>query len=400
MADFVAWRFLIFVAIFGMLVYLQFYLAHREWRKLKGEQASDIDVNYVRTEDYFAQSFRMKAQDWLKLPSSVDDQGATVIVKGNERIRLLENLGIAADGSCRDIVITEHDFSCGPRSTMTREIWARGNAVVGSESRLQALAADGAVDLGENVTIARWLDSNGPLTIGAGCRVGARITSRARILLGTGAEIRSAFAPEIGSAGWDGKVTHGDPAQFTLLDLDLSQDSADVGRQMAAAGLSQDRLLQLGPDTWIYRGDLAPSVAIRLKTNLVVKGDCFLPAACVLEADLRADGSLFLGPSCVSHGNLIADGDIFLGRSCQFSGLVHAGKSALFSQWTRGFNPQATVAVYADENMSLETDVAVGGKIAAGGRVEVVDSTGAFEWKARRGIGEKDLRVLAKGQGS
>ena len=66
----IPWQFLAFTAIMGGLLYLHFYFAHSRWRRVRGANPSDIDVNYVRREDYFAQSFRCKAKGWLELPSS------------------------------------------------------------------------------------------------------------------------------------------------------------------------------------------------------------------------------------------------------------------------------------------------------------------------------------------
>jgi hypothetical protein len=150
--------------------------------------------------------------------------------------------------------------------------------------------------------------------------------------------------------------------------------------------LNAKRFVQLGGDTWLYKGHVRPPVPVRLRRKLAVAEDCYFPGGSVLEFDVKAGGSIFLGPSCVVRGNLVADGHVFLGPGCRFSGLVHAGKTLLLSRGTRGFRPDGMVAVYAGEDLSLETDVALKGKIASGARAVVIDAAAAQAWRDQRRI--------------
>ena len=386
MADIVAWRFLLFVAVFGFFLYLQFYLAHRQWRRLKGEQAGEIDVNYVRSESYFAQSFRLKVKNWLNLPASKDQDG-TLIMKGKERIRVQAGtLDLGADAQCDDILVIERDFSCGSGCTLRREVLVHGDATVGTGSFLQSLAADGQVTLGENTGVARWLDGSREVTLSAGCYVGSRVTSLARIRLGLGSEVSSAWAPEVATAGWDTKFANGEPPPRALLVINFLEDLPAANEALAAAGLRREQILQLGVDTWLYKGDLVFSTAVRVVNKLVVKGNCYFPEGSVLEADLKAAGCLFLGPSCSIRGNLVADGHMHLGAGCRFAGLLHAGKTLLLSRGSRGFQENGMIAAYAQDGLSVETDVAVKGKLASGNKVTVVNPAAAKAWRDNRGI--------------
>jgi predicted acyltransferase (DUF342 family) len=391
MAEILPWRLLIFALAFSLLVYLQFYLGHREWRRLKGEQAAEIDVHYIRAENYLAQSFRMKAKDWLKLPASKDGEAGPVILKGLERIRVLEGLDLGTDEKCDDILVVARDFSCGSGCSLTRELWVHGNSNIGSESRLQALAADGDLMLGKKVTVARWLDSNGELTISAGCQVGARVTSLKRIRLGLGVEVGSAYAPEVATADWDTNSPGYQPPAPELLEIDFPEDPKAVNQTLTAAALEADRFVQLSPATWLYKGDVRPQVPVRLTKKLVVKGDCHLQEGSVVEADVKATGSLFLGPSCLCQGNLVAGGDIFLAPACRFSGLIHAGKTLFLSRGTRGIRADGVVAAYAEQQVCVEPNVVVKGKLASAGRVKVLNTEVAEAWRVRRGIHENGL---------
>src|SRR5579863_7059180 len=106
MPDVIAWRFIVFAIIFAGLLYLQFYLAHRQWKKIKGQQTSEIDVGYVRMEDYLAQSFRRKVKEWLRLPSESSGEKERTILKGQETIRVITGgIEFGSDEASDDILV-------------------------------------------------------------------------------------------------------------------------------------------------------------------------------------------------------------------------------------------------------------------------------------------------------
>ena len=383
MADVIQWRFIVFAIIFAGLLYLQFYLAHRQWKKIKGQQTSEIDVGYVRMEDYLAQSFRRKVKEWLQLPATVISERERTILKGREKIRVITGgLQFGAGEQCDDILVVEGDFTCGANCLFGREILAKGKATIGPGSQLQSIAVDGDLSLGWDVKVARWLDSSRELTIGANCLVGARVTSAGTIRLGPGTQAASMYAPRVGSTAWDGKFLGLEtPEMAKLPAIAFSEEAVAARESLEVAGFDVKKLIQLGVDSWLYKGDLHLLSALRLKTKLVVKGKCDLPAGCVLEADIHADRSLHIGANSVCRGNLIAGGDILLSPGCRFAGLIHADGSVRLSQGTRGFKDDGMVVAYAGEILEVEKDVAIKGKLAAGGRV-IVESAEAAEAQA------------------
>jgi predicted acyltransferase (DUF342 family) len=392
MVEALPWRFIIFALIFAGLIYFQFYLAHRQWRRLRGEQATDIDINYVRSENYFGQSFRRKVEDWRRLPAvAIDGAGGMAIAKGDERIRVLEVMELPGGSDCDDILVIEQGFCCGPESRLRREVLVHGDATIGAGSRLQSLAADGSLALGENVHVARWVDAAGEMTIGPGCRIHSRATSQTRITLSQGVEVASAYAPEVATTPQDDcdRTFVTPPAELLQIAM---YDQAEADPELEAAGMRPGRLLQLGSDTWLYKGSLELHVPVRISTKLAVTGNCSFRAGSVIEADLKSGGSISLAPFCTINGNLIAEKNIFAGSGCHFSGVINAGEDLLLSSGTRGSRPDGMVVAYAGGQLSVEGDVVIKGKLSAGRRVVVIDSLQSTAWKARRKI-EEDSRA-------
>ncbi len=376
MPEVIQWRFIVFAIIFAGLLYLQFYLAHRQWKKVKGQQTSEIDVGYVRMEDYLAQSFRRKVKEWLQLPATVVSERERTILKGREKIRVITGgIEFGSAETCDDILVVEGDFACGPNCLFGREILVKGKATIGPGSQLQSIAVDGDLALGWDVKVARWLDSTRELIIGANCLVGARVTAAGLIRLGPGTQAGSMYAPQVVSTDWDGTFLSKETPELSKLPaIAFSEEAVAARESLEAAGFDVKKLIKLGADSWLYKGDLHLLSALRLRTKLVVKGKCDLPDGCVLEADIHADRSLNIGANSVCRGNLISGQHIHLGPGCRFAGLIHADGSVRLGQSTRGFKDEGMVVAYAGEILEVERDVAIKGKLAAGGRV-IVEST-------------------------
>src|SRR5579863_8227358 len=380
MPDVIAWRFIVFAIIFAGLLYLQFYLEQRQWKKIKDQQTSEIDVGYVRMEDYLAQSFRRKVKEWLQLPATVTSDRERSILKGREKIRVITGgIEFGAGEQCDDILVVEGDFACGPGCLFAREILVKGNARFGEGAQLQSVAVDGNLVLGAEVKVARWLDSTRELTLGANCLVGARVTAAGIIRVGPGAQAGSMYAPQVASTAWDGSFLSNKTFETAKLPVIAFSEEAVAAREsLEAAGFDVKKLIQLGADSWLYKGDLHLLSPLRVTTKLVVKGKCDLPDGFILEADIHADGSLNIGANSLCRGNLISGQHIHLGPGSRFAGLIHADGSVRLGHGTRGFKDDGLVVAYAGEVLEVERNVAIQGKLAAGGRV-IVESAEAAE---------------------
>jgi hypothetical protein len=365
--------FLAFSLIFIAVVCAHFFLAYRAWNARRGEQPSDIDPSYVRLEDYFARSFRLKVSEWLKLPvSAATPDGARMILKGRERIKVSGSMDCPPQTRSDNILVVQGNFRCSAGCAFDREIYARGDASIGAASRLQSLAADGNLTLGPGVRITRWADSGREMDIGPKSVVVARATAGAIIRLAEGAQVGSAFAPLVTTSRkpGEGSEERVEPPAPEHEIPGLRGAGALTGRP-AGIGVDPEKLKELSSDCWLYDGDLKPSVPLRVKTRLIVKGDCVLPAGSVLEGDLKADGRIAIGASSLCRGNVIADGDISFGRSSRFLGVVHAGKTLRLGWGVRGGGESAKVAAFAADTLLLADNVVVHGKVASDDRVAV-----------------------------
>ncbi len=368
------WPFVAFTIIFAGFVYIHFFLAYRAWRISRGEEATDIDPNYVRIEDYFARSFRLKVSEWLKLPvQAAESDGSLSIVKGTERICISQSAAYPPQSRSDDILVVRGSFKCSAGCVFSREIYVREHASVGPGSHLQSIAADGNLALANDVRAARWVDSLGDLEIGTNSIVGARATAGGNLRLGNGATVGSAAARTV-------HTSYGRPP-MTILTVEPPAPKLEIPRPEADSkttgtkanpGLDWKKLKMLSATCWLYNGNLKPSVPLRTKTALIVRGDCIIPAGSVLEGDLKAKGSIRIGTLSICRGNVIAGRDIWFEPSSSFHGIVHAGKTLRLGSDVCGGTESARVVAFASESVVIEDDVVVHGKLASDGRVVAV----------------------------
>jgi predicted acyltransferase (DUF342 family) len=370
----IPWPFIAFTIVFAALICAHFISAYRSWWASRGEQPSDIDPDYVKLEDYFGRSFRLKVSEWLDSPiRACMPDGTLLIKKGKEQIRASGSLNCPPQSTSDEILVVRGSFRCGEDCAFSREIYAYEDAAVGAGTRVQSIAADGNLVLGSNTHVARWVDSIGNLEIGKGCCVGARATAGNVLSLQNGARVRSAFAPTI-CVSSDQRETIKERAKALIPEIVIPQLVAGSGKspqKTKTGGVDSRELHMLNTECWLYHGDLKPSAPIRINTKLIVKGDCVLPSGSVVEGDLKAEGNFRIGADSVCRGNVIADGDIWFGPASRFHGIVHAGKALHLSSGVRGGTESALVAVYAADTVTIEDDVIVHGKVASGELVKV-----------------------------
>jgi hypothetical protein len=365
--------FLLFSVLVMGVLYLHFALAHWAWRKLRHQPAPEIDTKYVRIEDYFAQSFRHKLEQWLKAPAAVAPTGEfRRIRKHGEWIMVCGSANYPANSENDEILALEGDFTCGGRCTFNREIHSRGSAAVGVKTRLQAIAVEGTLRLKSGTRVMRWADSAGAMTLEGGVLVRSRVTSRTSIELAQGARVLSAFAPEVTtprkSDAPEPPATSEEPA------LEIPAPGLE-GRHpllQKMAGFDPDRLTAMGPECWAYHGHFRPDAVVRIKSKIVVHGNCSCPAGSILEDDVKAAGTIHLGPRSVAKGSLVAILDVILGPGCVFESVIHAGRTARLSTGVRGVRRDMPVAAYGKREVCLEDDVVVQGKVASLNRVIAV----------------------------
>jgi hypothetical protein len=352
---------LIFFALFVIVVAAHFAFARQAWLGLRSASPTEIDLDYVRRDDWFAQSFRSRIAQWSVAPATqTHTQFRVFEAKGAKLIESEQSRANSRTGTM-EIYSFTNDFACFPESVFARELSVKGNAEIGAQSHLQAITAGGHLKLGAAVKVARWVDADGEVTLGPDTAIGARATSRYALRAATGARAKLMSAPIITSDGYAERF------------FDRASVPARGALQFPlATGGASPALTQMDDNCMLHHGDLHFQLPVEIRTRLIVRGSFSCPSGSLLHHDIKAEGELSVGPESLVLGNLTAGGRLALFDNCQFEGVLHAGADMLLATGVRGRARRHPVAAYATGQLYLETNVAVEGKLAAGGQVQAV----------------------------
>jgi predicted acyltransferase (DUF342 family) len=359
--------FLLFAFLLAVLLYLHFAPAHLAWLLLRGRYASEINMGYLRAEDYFGQSFRALVEDWLHLPAVIESPHLRVVNRGNERVFVASSSSYPDLRRECEVLVLKGDFTCGARCEFEKELYVQGDCEIGPRSRLRDVAVDGALTLGHGSEVHRWVDAAGPLIIASGVRIHSRTVSRTFILLGAGASALSLHAPEIRSEGFREAIPRRDLPRRDVIEI-------PVPSYPAVYGYDASRLHRMSDNTYLYDGDLLLEAPAVVRCSLVVRGDVYLPSESLLEGSLKARGSIHIDASSVARANVVAEGDLLLGPGCFFQGLLSARGTLRLSRGVRGMSEETPVAAFSSGPLEIESNVIVCGKLASQSRVQAISS--------------------------
>ena len=108
-----------------------------------------------------------------------------------------------------------------------------------------------------------------------------------------------------------------------------------------------------------------------MEENLVVKGTLLSGARCSFHGSVKANG-MALGARNTVDGNVVSTSALEIGRSTHVAGSVIAEQDILLRSGVRVGSAEEFAVVSAGKNVTLEANVAVSGKIAAGRAVLTV----------------------------
>lgn len=367
--------FLLFSLVFLAVFYLHFALAHRAWLMIRGKQSAELDMSYVRLEDFFGQSFRAKLAGWLKStpPQQSSTAALRVFDRGNERIFVANGASYPAGRRETEVLVIEGDFTCGGDCSFERELMVKGDCAIGPDTQLQAVAVDGSLNLAEGAYVRRWVDAARHLTLGPDVRVESRVTSRSSIEFLPGAKALSLFAPEIFTEG-----RHDAKLRVEIAPASIVQIPHPDSLKEPAHGYDPKKLFAMGGGTYLYDGDLRVSAPLHVTAPLVIRGSLACINESLFEKDVKAHGNVAIGAASVLKGNFVAGGEMKLGPNTYFQGLLHAGGPLRLARGVRGLREKLPVAAYAGGALIVESNVVVNGKLASARYVAAISTPVAW----------------------
>jgi len=366
--------YLLLLLLFLLFFSVSLFFAFREWRRPRDASPLPMDVDYIRIENYFGQSFRAKVREWLAEPQPNGVSAGELtnpkhrITPTGENLLLVRGGRIEAGGDTDEIVYSEGDLTIARGSVFRREIYCAGSLDTEAGAQLQSAASDGELALGENSDVARWIDANGKIVIRSGAVVRNRASSLTSIELERAVLVQSLYSPLISTApcgtSQDGFGGGGDS-------WPRAHDGAAAADNGRPHYLEGPRCTRLAPGTWLVQGALELPAGTRVEENLIVTGTLTSGPDCGFLGHMKG-ARINLGPRNHLLGNLSAQDSVLIGEASRLERNITAGRDVRLASGTRVGRPDSPAVVSAAGEIVLEPGVAICGKASAGRWVRTI----------------------------
>jgi predicted acyltransferase (DUF342 family) len=329
------------VGAFSALIALPFAPGVVEYLRPRDAAALHVVQDNIREPRHFGMSLRARLKPIL---AQVDETHAYMEIKlrRTEKLEVHDELHIPQNARTSSLLIARDLLDVGPNAHLS-EGYCMGDAVVRDGVRLRGLAVDGALTLGENCKVDRWVDAEGAVEAAPNCDLGVSISS--------GDSVRVA-------AGCTFQRVWGMPVQTTTTTPPPELPTAFDGAAAADSLVWSRYLLSLPPRS-------------TLTSAVVVHGDLFVGANSIIEGDVKAHGQIVLDEGVRVCGNVIARKSLTVGSGCIVDGNLFAERDIVLGPRSTVGRGDAYKTVYTSRRIRLFDEVQVFGWIVAeaGGRV-------------------------------
>ncbi len=193
----------------------------------------------------------------------------------------------------------------------THELYVRGNLHVANDSLLRAVLVEGDADLGERVTVARWIHVTGNMDAAAESRLYGRVSAKGALTLRHGTIFERVQSSVIYA---------GVPRQPLFEKSPIWSGSSLMEIRLGRVRSNGDFHLR---DSDVFQGHIVAAGKVEIGDNVLVIGsikartDLEIGSGTQVEGTLVSRGQMSIGGNCYVKGPVIAEEEIVIGPGTQ-----------------------------------------------------------------------------------
>jgi predicted acyltransferase (DUF342 family) len=336
---------LIFI-LFLLLFLLPFLPGIIELIKKHDAKPLFISMDYVRNPRYFGRSFKTmlhRATAGFTLGPGFRE----VQLSKKEEVELAHSLDVTANREVKHMLYVIGDLVSGDSAQFNKEVYVTGNADIGPNNIIQAMAGDGNVTVAGGVQFWRWLDADGDIDIGMNCNLGISVSSGGKLYLSNNCVFRRLFGMPIAT---------GHNIISVIKNFEVSS-SGNPLQHMSSYVRIKNRIIPPGKI---------------VNRNIVFKYGVQIGHGCTFKGSIKSYGELVLEENVTVEGNVFADGDIFIGKNAKIGGHIFSQKSIHISEQAIVSRPDKIKSVIGNRSISFEKNVTIYGYVATEGNGTVL----------------------------
>jgi len=282
-----------------------------------------ISEQYVRDPRWFGNSFRAMLAPFVATARGNAAFHENVEFRTVEETRWDADLMVPSHERLRGIAVGER-VRVGQGAGI-RDAYALESLDVEQRVVARTLTSNGVMHIGDAVTILRWIDAEGEITVGDDTNLAVSASSGARLTLGARVHFERVWGRPTAS-----RTTATEPFPFAGREAArIEQGDADRTTSLIVYGAAR-----IARDTHIVshvkvHGSLEVESGVRIGGNVIARGDVTFVADVVVLGHVFAEGNVRLGPGTRvgrSDGikTVYAAGNVFVANDVEVEGWLVA----------------------------------------------------------------------------
>jgi len=189
---------LLITLIFTLLLLIPFIPSIKEYLNPKDIIPLEINFYYSRNPRYFSESFKKKLKEKIKIEDIQKAlEGTGTLEFNEEEVKIHHTVFIEPKTEINKILYVLGNLKSGEDVIFRKEVYVKGNAYIGDNNQIRAIACEEEIHLGKNTKIIRWVDAEKDILTKEDCDLGVSITSNGKIMLGKKCKFKRVYAKEI-----------------------------------------------------------------------------------------------------------------------------------------------------------------------------------------------------------
>ncbi|GAB4538452.1 MAG: hypothetical protein Fur0020_07360 [Thermodesulfovibrionia bacterium] len=318
--------------IFLMLLLIPFIPALLELLKPTDASPLFIRMDYSKDARYFGNSFRNILKN--AIITDMDIGMREVKLSKDEIVEIAQSKRIGKGERYEHILYILGSLITEEKARFDKEIYVKGDAVIGCENVLRAIACDGRLSISSGVTIIRWVDAEGGIEISDNCNLGISLSSSNGVKIGKDCRFKRLYGMPI--------MTYKDIERGYKVGLDNTQCPID-----------EDHLI-ISPFT-------------KIEKDLIVRKGLLIKKGCVLVGSIKTYGNLIIEGDTTVFGNIFSEADIEIGERTTVRGDVFSQGSVTVRQGVKIGDVGKVKSVIGKRRIMINDDVTIYGYVMTEG---------------------------------
>ncbi|KPL17963.1 MAG: hypothetical protein AMJ92_10210 [candidate division Zixibacteria bacterium SM23_81] len=349
-----SWTPFLLLSVFVLLIIIPFMPGFIEVTIPKDRYPLPVkNTRYAKDPRYLGKSARRILAEALEGKILEDGQHAVLMSK-EETLDVSDQMVVPINERVENVQYVRDDLQTEAGVRFNKEVFVGGKAHIGAKSRLRTLACDGAVTMGEETRVARWLDAEGEITVGDGCNLGVSAASPRGISLGDRVQFKRLFGNPVTTPDYIGREN--------------TQPSTEPPR-----GAKIPNKIRTIKDTLdLHRRNLTLAEGEELEANLVVKGDLTCDEGSRLRGSAKVYGSTVLKKNAMVMGDIFSEGPVTVGKGAVVLGNIFSQDAVKLLPGARLGREGALKSVIGKKEVHIAQNVSIHGYVLTEGRGRVV----------------------------